>query len=56
MSVDSLVQELGTLGGWFKTGDVCPERLYLASLRSSGPWPIVKFHSNLDQAYGKEAI
>ncbi|WP_371397411.1 hypothetical protein [Fretibacter rubidus] len=55
-SVDSLVQELGTLGGCFKTREVCLERLYLASLRSSGPWPIVKFHSNLDQAFGKEAL
>ena len=54
-SVDSLVQALGTYSGCFKTCDVCPERLYLASLRPSGPWPIVKFHSNLDQTFGKEA-
>ena len=39
-SVDSLVQALGTFGGCFKTCDVCPERLYLASLRPSGPWPV----------------
>ena len=41
-SVDSRSQELGTLGGCFKTREVGPERLYLANLRSSGPWPIRK--------------
>ena len=37
--VDSLVQELGTLGGCFKTREVYPERLYLAHLRPSDPRP-----------------
>ena len=53
-SVDNRGQELGTLGGCFKTRQVGPERLCLANLRSSGPWPIVKFQSNLDRAYGEE--
>ena len=43
------------IGGCFKTRDICPERLYLASLRSSRSSARVKFHSNLDQAYDKEA-
>lgn len=54
--VDRRDQELGTLGGWFKTCDVSPERLCLANLCSSRPSTCVEFQPNLDQAYDKEAI
>ena len=50
--VDRRDQELGTLGGCFKTYEVSPERLCLAKPSSIWPLARVKFHSNLDQAYG----
>ena len=52
--VDRRGQELGSLGGCFKTRDICPERLYLASLRSSRSSAHEKFQSNLGLAYRKE--
>ena len=52
--VDRRGQELGSLGGCFKTCEVCSKDFILPTFVHPDPWPLVKFHSNLDQAYGKE--